>query len=258
MSNRDPFGFQFWLKWILWFSGSLLLAALFWIAVLTGLFGKIQGTELTLAWAISVFGSWFLLVIPFMRKKEQIWKRINQDQEKAIDAWLTAMGIFIGLLIVSILGWTGVYRRTILFSEGLSKEWAKAVFSTWLFLLLPFLVWMYKRTDQIYKEAVKRQKAQGPVFRTAFIEKSKRLLPEAMVKKLKTLPPTMEKGQLVHLYLKSGAQVPNVFVLNFCEILGLYDRAAFDFETNDIVDAELAASLSVHEEAKWLRLDGRA
>ncbi len=256
--SRDPFGFKFWLKWILWFAGSLVLAALFWTAVLTRAFGKIQGAELTLGWAIAVFGSWFLLVIPFMRKKEQIWKRVNQDQEKAIDAWLTAMGIFIGLLVASLLGWTWVYRKTIHLSEGLNRDWARGVFSSWLFLLLPFLVWMYKKTDQIYKEAVKRQNALGPAFRTAFIEKSKRLLPEEVVKKLKTLPPTVEKGQLVHLYLKDGAQIQNVFVLNSCEILGLYDRTDFDFESKDIVDAEPAANLTVHEEAKWLRLDGRA
>jgi len=255
---RDSFGFQFWLKWILWFAGSFILAALFWTAVLIRGFGKIQGTELTLGWAIAVFGSWFLLIIPFMRKKEQIWKRVNQDQEKAIDAWLAAMGIFIGLLVVSILGWTWVYRKTIHLSHGLNHDWARAVFSSWLFLLLPFLVWMYKKTDQIYKEAVIRQQTQGPVFRTAFIEKSKRLLPESVVKKLKKIPQTIEKGQLVHLYLKDGVQIPNVFVLNSSEILGLYDRKTFDFESKDIVDAEPAASLSVHEEAKWLRLDGRA
>ncbi|HXV28567.1 MAG TPA: hypothetical protein VD913_06335 [bacterium] len=255
---RDAFGFQFWLKWIFWFAGSLILAALFWTVLLAQVFGKIQGTELTLAWAIAVFGSWFLLVIPFMRKKERIWKRINQDQEKAIDAWLAAMGLFIGLLIVSIVSWTWIYRESLDRAPGLNKDWAKAVFSTWLFLLLPFLVWMYKRTDQIYKSAVKRQTALKPPFRTIFIERSKRLLPESIVKKLKRLPLTVEKGQLITLHLRNGSQIPHVFVLNCSEILGVYERDTIDFENEDIVDVEPVAGMLRYEESKWLRLDGRA
>src|SRR5437773_125999 len=109
-SLQDRYGFLFWLKWILWFAGSFIISAIFWTLLIKGIFHEIKGPELTLTWAVSVFGSWFILVIPFMRKKEQIWKRLNSDQEKAVDAWLLGMGVLIGLLIASSFGWSFVFR----------------------------------------------------------------------------------------------------------------------------------------------------
>ena len=261
MNASAGFGFRFWLTWILWFAGSLTLAALVWTVALTGIFHRIEGPELTMVWAVAVFGSWFLLVVPFMRKKEQIWKRLNQDEERAADAWLAAMALFIGLLIVSSLGWSFVYRRSLgtFSTRGLNSDWAKAVFGTWIFLLLPFLVWMYRKADQIFKAAVIRQKVTGPVFRTLFVEKSKRLLPEKIAKTIQAVPPMLPKGHVVTLRLKDGTQVPHVFVLNSCEILGVYDRQEWGFEARDVVAVEVAGeTLPAYEESKWLRLDGRA
>ncbi len=258
---HDRFNFKFWLGWILWFAGSLVLAAMGWTALLTALFGSVQGVELTLTWAVSVFGTWFLVVIPFMRKKEQIWKRMNQDQEKAVDAWLQAMGIFIGLLIITGAGWSLVFRDKISnpSKQGIDPQWAKAVFSSWLFLLLPFLVWMYKKSDQIFKAAVKRQTAQGPQFNTVFVDKTKRLLPRPLAARLQAVKPLLENGHIVTLTLKGGAQIPDVFVINSSEILGIYNRTAFDFDLEDVVNVvPVENELPAYEESKWLRLDGRA
>ena len=47
----DPFGFRFWLGWILRFAGSLLIAAILWTAILTFIFGRIAEPEIVLTWS---------------------------------------------------------------------------------------------------------------------------------------------------------------------------------------------------------------
>jgi len=262
--NKTPqeFGFKFWLGWIVQFAGSFVLAVIFWTAGITALFGQIEGIELTLTWGVAVFGSWFLLMIPLMRKKEQIWKRLNQDQEKAVSAWLLGMGIFIGMLIASALGWSIIFRDSLGQNKegGLNLDWVKAVIGTWLFLLLPFLVFMYRKADAIFKSAEERQIPKGPLFQSTFVEKSKRMIPETLRRKIEAVPPILGKGHIAHLRLRDGSNVSHAFILNASEILGLYDRKDFDFNVQDIEDVELIDQdhLVAYEEAKWLRLDGRA
>ncbi|MBI3306587.1 MAG: hypothetical protein HYZ84_02100 [Candidatus Omnitrophica bacterium] len=256
---RDSYGFRFWLGWILWFAGSLVLVSVLWTGVISALFGKIQGPELVFLWGVSVFGSWAILLTPFMRKKEQIWKRLNYDEERSVDLWLLGMGIFIGLLIASCLGWSLFFKERILqnpLKARLDGVWAKAVFGSWIFLLMPFLVFMYRKADQIFKEAVSRQSAAGPRFRTLFLEKSKRRLPEKSAVKIKNIPPTLREGHLVNLILKDGRKIANAFVLHD-EILGVYDRLELGFDVQDISDIEPLEEIPVYEESKWLRLDAR-
>jgi len=258
---RADYGFRFWLGWIFWFAASFLTAALFWTWLIRILFGAVLGAELTLTWSLAVFGSWFVLLIPFMRQKERIWKRLNADQENALSAWFFAMGFFIGVLILSALGWSYIYRRQILESAytGWNRPWIKAVLSTWLLSLLPFLIWMYRRADAIFKLAVERQAPRGPDHRSLFVERSKRLLPEKMAEKLRDVKPLLGQGHVLTLVLKDGTRVPHVFVMNAKEILGIYDRDHFDFTAGDVEDIEplTAGQLPAYEESKWLRLDGR-
>ena len=191
---KDRYGFFFWLKWILWFAGSFIIAVIFWTTVMQIAFGRIEGKELTITWSVAVFGSWFLLVIPFMRKKEQIWKRLNDDQEKAVDAWLLGMGLFIGLLIASAFFWSFWLRGNL---------WLKYVFATWLVILFPLLILMYRQADRIFKTAVVRQ-TYVPQFKSVTIEPSKRLLPQKMAEKIRTFAPTLSSGHVVTAVLKSG------------------------------------------------------
>ena len=256
---RDRYGFLFWLKWILWFCGSFILAAIFWTTLMKGLFGVVEGPELTMTWVVSVFGSWFILVIPFMRKKEQIWKRLNQDQEKAVDAWLLGVSVFIGLLVVSLFTWSLVFKERVgdLSQKGMDMLWAKSVFVSWLVILLPFLVFMYRKADLIFKTATERQ-TYTPKFKTISIPQSQRLLPMPLVQKLKNTPPTLRGGHVVTLVLKNGQRISHAFVLNSEEILGLYDRIDYNFSSSDVVDLETIPSeqLPAYDESKWLRLDG--
>ena len=260
LATADRFGFRFWLGWILWFAGSFILAAGFWTILLQVLFARIEGPELTVTWAVSVFGSWFMILTPFMRKKEQIWKRLNVDQEKAVDAWLKGMGLFIGALIASTIFWSYQFRERILIESKTSfdPEWIKAVSVSWLLLALPFLVFMYRKADQIFKDAHARQTARGPSFKSTFVEKAKRLLPKEFSHKLDNVPPVLPDGHVVTLSLKNGSKIPDVYVFKAREILGIYNREKFDFEPADISDlkAQEADQLPSYEESRWLRLDG--
>ena len=254
---KDRYGFLFWLKWIVWFAGSFVAAAVVWTALMRWTFGRIRGTELTLTWVVSVFGSWFILVIPFMRKKEQIWKRLNEDQERAVDAWFNGMSVFLGGLVASAFFWSVRFVRGAPPDAGLNPLWIKAVFGTWLFITLPFLVLMYRKADQIFKNAVVRQAPAGR-FQSIFVDRQKRLLPEPFAAKVAAMPANLPKGHVVSLLLKDGRRVDHVFVLNGREILGVYDRPEFDFETAAIIDVESIenADLPNYDESKWLRVDG--
>jgi len=259
--RRDRFGFKFWLGWMFWFAVSWAAAAAVWTAALTQIFGRIAEKEVALMWAISVFGSWFLLLVPFMRKKEQIWKRLNEDQERSVNAWWTAMAIFTGLLFLSALFWSLVFKSRIAAPHGgFDPLWAKAVAASGLALTLPFLVLMYRRADQIFKMAAIRQGAGGQRFRTTFVEKSKRTLPAGLSEKLRAFPESIKKGHVVTLILKDGRRIPNCFISDRTEILGVYDRLLLDVDPAEITDLEPASAqaLPVFEEEKWLRLDGRA
>jgi len=252
---RDRYGFLFWLRWILWFAGSFVIAALGWTGLMKLCFGDIKGPELTITWCVAVFGSWFLLVIPFMRKKEQIWKRLNQDQEKGVDAWFTGMGIFIGLLIASSFFWSVIFKKAIQ-DVGMYPVWAKAVFASWLVFLIPFLVIMYRQADSIFKSAEARQ-TYNPQFKSMFIDASQRMLPELVAERLKGMPATLPNGHLVTVVLKDGQKVPYVFVRSGREILGVYDRTSLGFVAEDVLEIELADKdkLPNFDESKWLRLD---
>ena len=252
---RDRYGFFFWLSWIMWFAGSFVLSAMGWTYGMKAVFGPIRGAELTLAWTVAVFGTWFILVIPFMRKKEQIWKRLNDDQERAVDAWLLGMGIFIGSLVVSSIGWSLVFSAKLhRETTGIDGGWAKAVFGTWIAVLIPFLILMYRKADDIFQTANSRQTYE-PNYRKIFVPLEQRLLPDALARQIQAQKPILPNGHLAQLRLKNGQTVPNVFIVKGREIVGIYDREGFDFAMSDITALEPAGEIPVFEESRWLRLD---
>lgn len=259
-SKTDPFGFRFWLGWIIKFAGTLTAFAVFWTVALTMLLGPIRSKEMVLTWSCAVFGCWFITVIPFMRKKERIWKRLNQDQEKSADAWLAGMNMIIGFLLVSLIVWSWILRDKVLtLRPGFEWVWIKAVFGSWLLAVMPVLVWMYRKADAIFKDAQKRQTAEGPKFQSKFIERSKRLLPQFLIEKLKSVEETLPRGHVVDLILKDGRRIPHVFILDGREILGVYNLSAMDFNAEDAADVETIREINefAYEESKWLRLDSR-
>ena len=257
-ASKDAFGFRFWLFWILGFAGAFLISAAFWTWAASAWLGDLSQPEILLTWALSVFGCWFLILTPFMRKKERIWKRLNTDQEKATDAWLLGMGIFIALLIATAFFWGGRLHAQILESPGLNRLWLRNVIVSWLVLTLPFLIFLYKKADQIFKAAHARQTRLGPAFQTRFLPRTERLMPPPLVGKLKQIPETMEEAHVIHLKLTNGRTVPHVFVFRGAEILGIYNASEMDFKAGEIIDFEPVETFPHYEESRWLRLDGRA
>jgi hypothetical protein len=79
-----------------------------------------------------------------------------------------------------------------------------------------------------------------------------------MAERLKGIPPTLSRGHVVTLVLCNGLKIPDVFVLDGVEILGIYDRHELGFNPADITDliATPENRLSFYDEKKWLRLDG--
>ncbi len=255
---KDRYGFVFWLKWIFSFAASFIVSAAAWTVILQGIFGAVRGAELTILWSICVFGSWFLAVIPFMRKKERIWKRLNDDQEKAVDAWLAGMAIFIGLLIASAFFWSWVWRARIAAGQNAAPDaqWLKSVFSTWLVVLIPFLVVLYQKADRIFKTAETRQ-AYIPRFQRAAVQETQRMLSPDWSRRLAELPQVLPGGQVVLVMLKDGRKVPHVFIYRHREIKGIYGVSTMDWSASDIVDIKAISknSLPPYIEEKWLRVD---
>lgn len=252
---KDRYGFWFWLKWILCFAGSFIAAAFFWTFVLERLFGPIAGPELEITWSITVLGSWFLLVIPFVRKKEQIWKRLNEDQERSVDAWFQGMSFLIAAGVASTLFWSFRMREAVLL-EGFDREWLKRVGGTWLVALIPVSIFMYRRTDFIFLRADLRQNYK-PGYQRATVPLEKRELSVEISRQLKKIPETLPHGHVVNVILKDGHKIPNVFIKYRREIAGVYDRPELGFETTDVASVEQmkAGEWSVAEESKWLRVD---
>lgn len=254
---QDRYGFFFWLRWIISFAGSFAVSAGAWTLLLTCFFGPIQGGELVLTWTASVFGTWFLLVIPFMRKKEQIWKRLNEDQEKSVDAWFTGMRFFIGLFVASAVAWTWILRERLFPDQpGLDRTWMKAIFSTWFMILIPLLVWMYRKADSIFETANARQTYQ-PQFKIHWIEPEKRQLPDELVQQIKKTEPTIPGGYLVNARLKNGSVLKHLFVLNGREVAGVYDPTVLDFDVSEFEALSVLESdcLPHFEETKWVRFN---
>jgi len=259
-SRGDRYGFGFWLGWILCFAGSFLVAFVLWTVVVNLLFGRVVRPEITASWAVAVFGTWFILIIPFMRKKEEIWKRLNPDEERAADLWLRSMGLLVGLIIVSFVFWTWKFKDRIL--QGSPGDWdplwAKAVFATVLILFLPFLIWMYRKADEIFKTAASRQRPGSGRHRSILVEKPLRLLSPELTDKLRKTPYTLPGAHVVAVRLKDGRKISHVFVRDACEVLGVYDRVEPGFVAGEVVDIECMdpADLPAYQETRWLRLDG--
>ena len=170
------------------------------------------------------------------------------------------MNYFIGVLAASCLVWSFYYRDLIAdrAGGGFEPAWIKAVVATWLVSLMPLLVWMYRKTDEIFKEALKNQAKTRPVFRSIFVKKADRSLPGPMREKLQHIPPTLREGHVINAVLDDGTRIPDLFVIHRSEIVGVYDRTAMDFDATRIKDVDVVEvkNLPPYEESKWLRLDG--
>jgi hypothetical protein len=139
-----------------------------------------------------------------------------------------------------------------------SAIWIIAVFGTWMVFLVPLIVVMYQRVDKVYEDSRIRRENAARRYKSIFVEPGKRKLPKGASSTLKSLAPLLEGGHLVHLTLKDGRKIPNVFVSAQEEILGIYDVQEFAFEGRDVASLEPVdfKTSPVFMTQSWLRLDG--
>ncbi|MDP3919991.1 MAG: hypothetical protein Q8R76_04195 [Candidatus Omnitrophota bacterium] len=136
--------------------------------------------------------------------------------------------------------------------------WVAAVFGTWLIVLVPLIIVMYQKVDKAYEDVRIRRENAALVFRSISIDKAKRLLPAQLRDKIRGVPPSIERGHLVNVVLKDGRQIPNVFIADCKEILGIYDYTEYPFSGDEIHDIEVVdlAHPPQFRQSQWLRLDG--
>lgn len=172
-------------------------------------------------------------------------------------AWIT-------LTIVSFFAAAAFWTPIIAHSLGSVREsrnaiiWVTAVFGTWMVFLVPLIVFMYQKVDKAYEDARIRRENNANRFRSILVPEEKRRIPESVSQKLAKLPLTISGGHLVNITLENGAQVPNVFISECREVLGVYNARELTFEAKDIRDFELVDMNTppVFLTTSWLRLDG--
>ena len=182
--------------------------------------------------------------------------------------WIGWIALTLISFFVSAWFWTGFlakYAGT-MDRPGMPILWVTAVFGTWLVLLVPLIIVMYNKVDRAYEDArISREAKQYEAskrelgVRSVRIEELDRLLPKALTDKLKRQKPIIKKGHLVTAVLKDGRRVPNVFIYDNRDVLGVYGQASLTFKISDIVDVIPVGEsepLTAFTADRWLRLDG--
>ena len=172
--------------------------------------------------------------------------------------------LWITLTIASFFAASAVWTPVIARRFGSVREtrnsviWIAAVFGTWMVFLVPLIVWMYRRVDKTYEDARIRREKAAHRFRSVRVDPAKRGLPAPLAAKLADWPEAIEGGHLVNVLLKDGRKIPNVYIFEKREILGIYDCTEMTFEAADILDLEPEdlVRLPQFSAANWLRLDG--
>ena len=182
--------------------------------------------------------------------------------------WIGWITLTIVSFFVSCGFWTSLIARHAgnMDKPGAPVLWVTAVFGTWMILLVPLIVIMYRKVDKAYEDTrIGRETAQaqkirnGLGVRSIFVELDRRRIKKELSDKLKRVSETIRHGHLVTAILKSGERVPNVFILNRKEVLGIYGVKTLSFNVDDVVDVVPVSmdTLPNFKAEEWLRLDGQ-
>ena len=269
LRSNNLAGIWFWLKWILLAIGGFTVSILFWNWLLLGhLKADLKSPQVALGWMVAVFGTWFITLIPLMKKKETVMGHMDKQDESTVTWWLIWISLTIGSFFLAVWFWTPFIatRFGSIKNPTASLLWIVAVFGSWLVALIPLMVLMYWKVDKAYEDArirreVRNQKFKDPVkIKTVFIEKSKRHVPKAISEKLKKIPQTIKGGHLMTAILKDGRKIEHVFIARRKELLGIYGEEELTFEPEDIVNFELTDLTHPPDftQKTWLRLDGNS
>ena len=192
---------------------------------------------------------------------------MNKQSDQSVLWWVGWIALSILTFFAASYFWTGFISSHFgsMDQKGAPLLWVTAVFGTWMLLLVPLIVVMYNKVDRAYEDArIRREKLSEGTRREASgikfisIPESERRLDARVVKKIKKMPWTIKRGNLVTAILKSGQRIDHVFVLDREQVVGVYGHEKLPFRVADIVDASEASEESwpKFETGKWLRLDG--
>ncbi len=269
LKSNNLAGIWFWLRWILITIGGFLLSLFFWNwFFFSQLKADFKEPRVAICWMIAVFGTWFVALIPLMKKKEVVMGHMDKQDESTVTWWLIWISFTIGSFFIAVWFWTPFIAAKFgsIRHGSTTLLWIVAVFGTWLVILTPLMVLMYWKVDKAYEDArIRRELRNEPVkdpvkIRAVFVDKAKREIPKILSEKLKNIPDTIRGGHLVHCTLKDGRKMQNVFIAKKKEILGLYDQTELTFEARDLLDLELADLTHPPDFTQkiWLRLDGNS
>ncbi len=181
--------------------------------------------------------------------------------------WLGWITLTIISFFISCYFWTGFIAKHVggMDKPGVPILWVSAVFGSWMVLLVPLIILMYTKVDKAYEDAriarenTQLEKSKGEFkVRGVFIEESHRMLKKELAGKLKKYPETIKRGHLVTAILHDGQKIPNVFIRDKKDVLGVYGAKTLSFNIQDIMDIEPVALEQIpnFKAEEWLRLDG--
>ncbi len=269
LRSNNLAGILFWLKWILLAIGGFTVSILFWNwLLLNRLNANMNNPQVVIGWMVAVFGTWFVTLIPLMKKKETVMGHMDKQDESTVTWWLIWISLTIGSFFLAVWFWTPFIaaRFGSIKNPITSLLWVIAVFGSWLIALIPLMILMYHKVDKAYEDArirreLRAEKFKDPVkIKAVFIEESKRQLPKTISDRLKKTPQTIKGGHLITALLKDGRKVPHVFIARGKEILGVYDQEELLFQPSDITNFELTDLTHPPDFTQkiWLRLDGNS
>lgn len=269
LKSNNLAGIWFWLKWIMVAVGGFTVSMLFWNWLLLKRFdANLNNPQVAIAWMVAIFGTWFVILIPLMKKKETVMGHMDKQDESTVTWWLIWISLTIGSFFLAVWFWTPFIaaRFGSIKNPTTSLLWIIAVFGSWLVALIPLMVFMYQKVDKAYEDArIRRelgaQKFKDPVkIKAVFVEESKRRLPKTLTEKLKQVPQTIKDGHLITAILKDGRKIENVFIARRKELLGIYGQEELTFQADDIANFELTDLTHPPDFTQkiWLRLDGNS
>ena len=269
LKSNNLAGIWFWLKWIIVAIGGFTGSLFFWNwLLLDRLKANFNNPQVAIGWMVAVFGTWFVTLIPLMKKKETVMGHMDKQDESTVTWWLIWISLTIGSFFLAVWFWTPFIASHFgsIKNPTTSLLWIIAVFGSWLVILIPLMIFMYQKVDKAYEDArIRResrtQKFSDPVkIKALYVDESKRQLPKALSEKLKNVPQTIKGGHLITAILKNGRKIENVFIARRKEILGLYDAETLSFDPEDIANFELTDLTHPPDFTQkiWLRLDGNS
>ena len=192
---------------------------------------------------------------------------MNKQSDQSVVWWVGWIVLTILTFFAASYFWTGFISSHVgsMDQKGVPMLWVASVFGTWMILLVPLIVVMYNKVDRAYEDArIRREKTSEAARRGASgvkfdsIPEPERLLSAGLVKKIKKMPWTVKRGNLVTVALKNGRRVENVFVLDRQDVVGVYGHDKAPFRVSDIVDViePPDSDLPKFETDRWLRFDG--